>query len=77
MAVESAVGAQSKAARQRRLWRACDNALRSTGAARGRPAPVEDVRKVLQRPPRWLSARELIGMARAARGKPQDCPSQD
>jgi hypothetical protein len=62
----------SKAARQRRLWRGYDISLRSSGLVHGRPAPVGSSGQALQLPPRWLTARELIGMARAARSKPQN-----
>jgi hypothetical protein len=62
----------SKAARQRRLWRSYDISLRSSGVVHGRPALVGSSGHALQLPPRWLTARELIGMARAARSKAQD-----
>lgn len=62
----------SKAARQRRLWRGYDISLRSSGVVHGRPALVGSSGQALQLPPRWLTARELIGMARAARSKAQD-----
>lgn len=62
----------SKAARQRRLWRGYDTSLRSSGVVHGRPALIGSSGTALQLPPRWLTARELIGMARAARSKPQD-----
>ncbi len=57
---------ETKAVRLRRLWRGRDLGIETSGVARGRPMLTAPVEAGLL-PCRGLTARELIGMARAAR----------
>ena len=58
---------ETKAVRLRRLWRSRDLRIQASGIARARPvsSALADTAAL---PRRGLTARELIGMARAARG---------
>lgn len=63
----------TKALRLRRLWRSRDTGLQTSGIARGRPG-LAGPPEAGSLPARGLTARELIGMARAARGETRSEP---
>ena len=65
----------TKAAWLRRLWRSQDTSLHSSGLAKGLPALTSRLPEALQLPSHGLTARELINMAREARGKGHRLPS--
>lgn len=69
----TALAKETKAVRLRRLWRSRDMGIAMSGIARGRPVSSAGTATATL-PPRGLSARELIGMARAARGATRTDP---
>jgi hypothetical protein len=69
MTESSAEAIKARAARLRRLWRGNDMNHRASGLALGRPMLTPAEPRILKRPAHGITARELIGMARAARAE--------